>query len=70
MYGTNKTIVSNKPDYRFSFNGSSVIDMEGNPNPLDTFVCRVCHELGKQEKFFTFDEDNNLILDNMGEPIL
>ena len=70
MYGTNKTIVSNKPDYRFSFNGSSVIDMEGNPNPLDTFVCRVCHELGKQEKFFTFDEEGNLIMDSMGEPIL
>lgn len=69
-YGTNLNIKSDKPDYRFSFNGSSVIDMGGNPHPLDTFICRVCHEVGNQEKFFQYDENGGLILDRMDEPIL
>ena len=70
MYGTSKTLKAAKPDYRFSFNGSSIIDMEGNPNALDTFVCQVCHEIGHQEKFYQYDEDGNLIVDMAGEPLL
>ena len=70
MYGTDKTIETDKPDYRFSFNGSSVIDMEGNPNPLDTFVCRVCNYVNNQENFFWYDDNGNLVVDNAGEPIL
>lgn len=70
MYGTDKTIRQTAPDYRFSYNGSSIIDMKGNPNELDTFVCRVCNEMGKQELFFKKDENGNMVMDEGGEPIL
>jgi hypothetical protein len=29
--------------------------MAGNPNKLDTFVCRVCGEENKQDFFFTYE---------------
>lgn len=70
MYGKKEGLKKTKPDYRFSFNGSSAIDMEGNPNELDTFICRECHQVGRQELFFTYDENGNLITDSQGEPIL
>lgn len=70
MYGTSKIMKTQKPDYRFSLNGSSIIDMGGNPNALDTFVCRICHEIGHREKFYQFDDDGNLVVDMSGEPLL
>ena len=50
LYGSKKT-VGEKPDYRFSINGSSVIDMGGNPNGNDTYVCRECNYQGGSASF-------------------
>ena len=50
LYGSKK-IIGNKPDYRFSVNGTGIIDMGGNPNGTDTYVCRDCNYQGGSASF-------------------
>lgn len=70
MYGRPGTISKTKPDYRFSYNGSSVIDMSGNTHPLNSYVCRDCHHTALYDDFVFTDASGNAILNDYEEPVL